>query len=101
MNLKNWKRDHTYGMLLGMVTPLIVVPLVLVLFSFLENHYFEMTWHRFKLNTPFQIKMITLSIIANLIWFYIFLNRERYQFAMGIILGSLAYGPYIVYIKFF
>lgn len=53
------------------------------------------------MNKPYQIKIITIAIIANLGWFYLFLNKEKYSIAMGVILGTIVFAPYIVYIKFF
>lgn len=93
--------DHTKGVLLGILTPLIVLPLVLLVISWTQDYYFEQLWKKFQLNNAYRIKMMTISIIANLGWFYFFLNKERFNFAMGIILGSLVFAPYIIYIKFF
>ncbi len=93
--------DHTKGLLLGLITPLLFIPLVLLVIAFSQNYYFEFLWNKFHLNGPYRIQIITISIIANLVWFYIFLNKERFNFAMGIILGSVLYAPYIIYIKFF
>lgn len=101
MNLRKWSLDHTKGLLLGIITPLIILPLVLLVVGWTQDYYFEQLWSKFVINNPYRIKMITISIIANLGWFYFFLNKERFNFAMGIILGSLIYAPYIIYIKFF
>lgn len=101
MNLRKWSMDHTKGVLLGIITPLIVLPLVLLVIGWTQDYYFEQLWTKFVNNNPYRIKMITISIIANLGLFYFFLNRERFNIAMGIILGSLVFAPYIIYIKFF
>lgn len=101
MNLRKWTWDHTKGMALGLITPLLFVPLVLLAISWMQDYYFEMIWNKFSFNTQYRIKIITISIIANLIWFYFFLNRERFNVAMGVILGSILYAPYVIYIKFF
>jgi hypothetical protein len=101
MNLKKWSIDHTKGMLLGVLTPLIILPLVLLIVGWAQEYYFEQLWSKFTINKPYRIKMITISIIANLGWFYFFLNKERFNFAMGIILGSFIFAPYIIFIKFF
>ena len=101
MNLRNWSWEHTKGLLLGVITPLVFVPIVMGLLTWIQNYDFHYLWHKFGLNNPYRIKIITISIIANLGWFYIFLNRERYNLAMGVILGSLFYAPYIIYVKFF
>ena len=101
MNLRKWTMDHTKGLLLGIITPLILAPLVLWVLAMTQGFYFEQLWHKFSLIKPYQIKIITIAIIANLGWFYLFLNKERYKFAMGVILGTIIFAPYIIYIKFF
>jgi hypothetical protein len=101
MKLRNWSLKHTQGMLLGLVTPLVIFPLVLLFMSWVQDYYFEQVWNKFMYNSHYRIKIITISIIANLGWFYLFLNREKFNFAMGIILGSMLYAPYVIYVKFF
>ncbi len=98
---KKWTKEHTKGLILGLITPFIVVPLVLLIISATQNYLFSQLWHKFNINNPYQIKIITLSIIANLGWFYLFLNKNRFKFAKGIILGTMLYAPYIIYVKFF
>lgn len=101
MSLRNWSRDHFIGMIFGILTPIILMPLVIYLWAVWQDYTFEFMWRDFKIMTDSRIKIITLSIIFNLIWFYRFLNKEKWQRAMGVILGSIAFAPYIVYIKFF
>jgi hypothetical protein len=45
-------------------------------------------------------KVISLAIIANLIWFYLLLNRSKYEMARGVIIGSICFLPYILYLNF-
>ncbi len=101
MNVRSITKDHIKGIVLGFITPLVFAPLVLLIISWMQDYDYSYLWHKFTLNTPYRIKIITLAIIANLIWFYFFLNRERYNHAKGIIIGSMLYAPYIIYIKFF
>ncbi|OFZ66792.1 MAG: hypothetical protein A3D92_00325 [Bacteroidetes bacterium RIFCSPHIGHO2_02_FULL_44_7] len=101
MNLKNWTSDHTKGVLLGMVFPLICIPLVILILSVVQDYGFGELWNRFLHFYQVRIQVLTMAIIGNLGIFYLFLNKERYNIAMGIILGSLVYAPYIIYIKFF
>ena len=101
MNLRKWSKGHTFGMLLGIVTPLLVVPILLLALSYIQDYDFSFLWRKFTLNSPYRVQMITISIIANLIWFYYFINRSKWDHGMGIILGSIALAPYIVYVKFF
>jgi hypothetical protein len=53
----------------------------------------------FLMSKQASSKIISLAIISNLIWFYIFINRNNYGLAMGIILGTICYLPYIVYVN--
>ncbi len=101
MNLRKWSKDHTLGLLFGIVTPFLVLPLVIYLWAAYQGYTFDYMWRQFVHFYQPQIKCLTLSIIVNLAWFYRFLNKERYDAAMGVILGSLLFGPYIIYIKFF
>jgi len=101
MNIKKWSIDHTKGVLIALITPFIFLPIILYLFSYLQGYYFEQFWYKFINISSFQIKMLTLSIIPNLGWFYLFLNKEIYNISMGIIIGSLMFAPYIIFIKFF
>jgi hypothetical protein len=101
MNLRSWSWDHTIGLLVGLITPIVFVPVVLVVLTFLQGYLFEQLWFKFSLNTAYQIKIITIANIANLIWFYIFLNRENWNRGRGVIIASLIYALYVVYIKFF
>ncbi len=88
-------------MLLGVITPLFFVPIVLLILSWTQAYEFSYLWHKFSFNDPYRIKILTISIISNLIWFYFFLNRERWEYGRGIIFGSLVYAPYVIYVKFF
>ena len=92
--------EHLKGFIMGVASPLVFVPIVLVIIMWMQDYYFEQLWYKFTLNTPYRIKILTISIISNLIWFYLFLNKENYNAAMGVILGAIAYAPYIIYIKF-
>ena len=101
MNLRNWSWDHTKGLFIGLITPVLFIPIVLLIIVWMQDYYFAQLWHKFMLNTPYRIKILTIAILGNLIWFYFFLNREQYKIAMGIIMASVVYAPYIIYIKFF
>lgn len=101
MKNRFFSKNHAKGMVLGILTPLIVVPLVIWILSLFQNYDFSYLWRKFRLSDQYHIKIITLSLIANLIWFYIFLNKEKWNIARGVIYGTLAFAPYIIYTKFF
>ena len=87
-------------MLLGFLGPMLYIPLTILILTKVHNTYFDVYWNMFLSLKSTQGKFISLSIIPNLLWFFFFLNREKYGTAMGIILGSALYLPYIIYINF-
>ena len=101
MSWKKWTLQHTFGAMIGILTPIAIFPLVLVFLAWMQDYYFEFLWAKFNSNNPYQIKILTISIIANLFWFYFFLNRKKYDHVRGIIIGSIAFAPYVLYVKFF
>lgn len=94
-----WNIRLTAGTIIGALSPLVLIPLTILLLAFTQNFYFEQLWHKFTIDMVVQSKFISLSIIPNLAWFFLFLNKERYDIARGIIIGSASYLPYIVYIN--
>ena len=103
MNLRYWNRYHTYGLITGLFTIFICTPLVCLIYpmidtsSFLKfSNYWEMLFY----NEVFRSKSLSLAVIPNLIWFYIFLNKRNYNFSMGIILSSAFFIPYVIYINY-
>ncbi len=100
MNFKNWSKQHTYGLLTGILSPVIFIPVVILLLSWVENFLFTQLWYKF-LNDPIvRSKIVSIAIISNLIWFYMTLNKDKWGIAMGIIIGTIIYLPYIVYVNF-
>lgn len=94
-----WNIRLTAGTVIGALSPLLLFPLTLYVIALTQNFYFEQLWHKFTIDVVIQSKIISLSIIPNLAWFFLFLNKERYDIARGIIIGSACFLPYIVYIN--
>src|SRR5574343_30994 len=101
MNLRNWSKAHTKGLIVGIISPLVFIPLVIILLGWAQNFDFSRLWSKFTHDQMVRCKMVSLAIISNLIWFYLSLNREKYGFAMGVIIGSICFLPYILYVNFF
>lgn len=95
----NWNKQNTFGLLIGFSSPLVFLPIVLVIMAITSGFSFDYFWHQFRSYSEFQSKYLSLAMISNLIWFYIFLNREKYEFTKGIIIGLLLYAPYMIYIN--
>ncbi|MCF8417169.1 MAG: hypothetical protein K9G40_13070 [Crocinitomicaceae bacterium] len=100
MNLRNWTKNHTYGLIIGIISPLIFIPLVILLLSWIENFQFSQLMSKFMNASIVRSKIISIAIISNLIWFYLSLNREKWGLAMGIIVATMLFLPYILYVNF-
>jgi hypothetical protein len=100
MNLKNWTKSHTYGLIIGIISPLIFIPLVILMLSWIENFQFSQLMSKFMDASIVRSKIISIAIISNLIWFYLSLNREKWGLAMGIIVATMLFLPYILYVNF-
>jgi hypothetical protein len=94
-----WNIRLTVGTLIGVLSPLLVIPLTVWILSYVQHFYFSVLWNKFLHDMIVQSKFISLSIIPNLLWFFFFLNRERYDLARGIIIGSALHLPFIIYIN--
>jgi hypothetical protein len=68
--------------------------------AWFENYLFEQLWYKFVNDSTVRAKIVSLAIISNLIWFYMMLNREKWELAMGVIVGTIVYLPYILYVNF-
>lgn len=94
-----WNIRVTVGMIIGLLSPVILIPLTVLVIAWAQNFYFSVLWSKFFSDLAVMSKLLSLSIIPNLIWFYTFLNRERYDLARGIIIGSALHLPFILYVN--
>lgn len=101
MNLRNCGIAHTKGLIVGILSPLVFIPIVIFLLAWLQDFHFSRLWYMFQHDEMVRSKVVSISIISNLIWFYLTINREKYNFAMGVIIGTICYLPYIMYVNFF
>ena len=95
-----WTVSHTIGLIIGVIFPFLALPLVVFLLSQVENLSFDYLWEQFLNLSVVKSKYISLSLIFNLLFFYFFLNKEKYDLAKGIIAGTILYFPYILYVNF-
>lgn len=97
----NWTKENSLGLLIGLLSPLIFLPLVLFIIAQSQHVNFEHVWHQISEFPEFRSKYLSLALIGNLLWFYLFLNREKYGYTRGIIIGMLLYAPYMIYVNVF
>jgi hypothetical protein len=96
----NWSKENTFGLLIGLISPLVFLPIVLLILTQSSGSTFSFLWDQIISYQEFRSKYLSLALISNLIWFYIFLNRQKYEYTKGIILGMLCYAPYMIYVNF-
>lgn len=100
MNLRNWGSAHTKGLIVGILSPLVFIPIVILLLAWAQNFEFSRLWYMFQNDQIVKSKVVSIAIISNLIWFYLSINRDKYSFAMGVIIGTICFLPYILYVNF-
>lgn len=101
MNLRNWSKQHTWGLLIGILTTLVSLPIVMFIYSKIYNDPY--VWYRFfevKLKV-FQSQMLSLASIPNLIGFHLSMKKEKFPFGMGIIMATVISLLIIIFLKFF
>ena len=94
-------KELLIGLMIGVISPLLFLPILIYIMSVSDSYSFSVLWDKLLSNTMDSSKYISLALISNLIWFYFFLNREKYYHTRGIILGMICYAPYMIYIYYF
>jgi hypothetical protein len=56
MNFRNWGRKHTIGLVIGILSPLIFIPVVILMLSWFENYLFEQLWYKFVNDSTVRAK---------------------------------------------
>jgi hypothetical protein len=96
----NFNKEFLIGLLIGLFSPIVFVPIMLSLMSISNVDDFNELWNQFLANDKNTSRYLSLALISNLIWFYFFLNKEKYYYARGIIMGMMCFAPYMIYIYF-
>jgi len=95
----NITKENIFGFLIGILSPIAFLPLVFLFLSFVQDTSVEYLWEQFQISDTHRSKHLSLALISNLIWFYWFLNSDKYPYVRGIILGMFCYVPYMIYVN--
>lgn len=98
---ENFNKQLLIGTLVGILTPILFLPVLIFFLSISKGIDFEVMWSQISKNNMNTSKYLSLAMIVNLLWFYYFLNKEQYHLTRGIILGMICFAPYMIYIYFF
>ena len=94
-------KNNFLGFGIGILSPLLFIPIVLFILASVTSVSYGYIWEQFITFPEYTSKYTSLALISNLLWFYLFLNREYYDVARGIILAMLCFIPYMIYVNLF
>lgn len=100
MNLRNWGKQHTIGLLIGIATTFVCLFIVMYILAKTDSTTFSDMWRKFKFFSAWQSKIISLAAIGNLIWFHLFMRDQKWNYGMGIIMATVLNLILILLIKF-
>lgn len=92
MKLKYCTKNHLYGLILGVVTIIVFVPIILKAYDMFSVHQ---SWFLYRVKS----KVISLASIANLGWFHYFIKKKKMELATGILIATFVSFFVIVYLK--
>ncbi len=100
MNI-NWTKEHTKGLILGLLTTFAACFLVIGILGWKSGDSYQTSLSRFVHNNGFKGKVISLASIANLIWFHFAsLKKENWALGMGVITATFVSMIVFIYFKF-
>ena len=95
------KKTHVIGWGIGLFSPIVFLPIVLLILTLIKHVSYGYLWEQFIVFPEYTSKYLSLALISNLLWFYIFLNRENYEITRGIIFAMICFIPYMLYVNLF
>ncbi|MDA3953660.1 MAG: hypothetical protein PF485_08440 [Bacteroidales bacterium] len=85
------------GMLLGIIAPVITL-IVIYLIKFTEYNFQELI--DLLIAKRIFTKIISLCVFPNLALFFLFLNRNYYSSARGVLMSTVLFAMFVFIIKF-
>ncbi|MEZ4722881.1 MAG: hypothetical protein R2813_13490 [Flavobacteriales bacterium] len=96
--MKN-KLDHLYvGFAFGMIGP--VLGFMLFYLIMFNHKPFSGFLQMILNNSDTHAGIISVSLVFNLIFFFIALRNDWYNAARGVIMAMFVYAPFVVYFKY-
>ena len=97
--MKKITKEHVFGFFIGVLSPILFLPIIVFILSQSRHTEFSYLWNQLTNSVEYMSRYLSLGLIPNLLWFYLFLNREKYAYTRGIIFGMLIYAPFMVYVN--
>ncbi len=95
------KQKSDFNSTLAGIIPGLIVP-VIASYLFFISRNFTVTYQEFMkytIDSGLFSKVLSLSLVANLGVFFIFIWTNRYKSARGVILATIIYGIIIILLK--
>jgi hypothetical protein len=93
----NWDRISV-GLILGLIAPLIAFSgYYLINYSYMTLQGFVNYIRLGDTYTP----LVSLCVLANLLPFYLFINREKYAATKGVLGATFVWAALVLFLKFF
>ncbi len=90
------------GLIIGIIAPVLGFCIYGMLWAWYFNKSFAYFYSDVFVAIPtFRSSILTLSLVFNLVPFFILLNRKKYRIARGILMAVFIYIPFVVYFRFF
>jgi hypothetical protein len=101
MNLRNWSKEHTKGLIVGILTIVVCIFIVLFILSAINGVPFSESYERFTYKHDYIAKVISLAAIGNLPWFHFAsLRTSNWAFGQGIIIATVLDLLAMIFFKF-
>ncbi len=94
------KKSKYNNMLIGVILGLIIPILVMFLIIAMQSGANFQGYYKQLNSLGLTADILRMSIVADLLVFYFFLNKKFYNAVKGVIISAVILGLYVVYIKF-
>jgi hypothetical protein len=97
--MKNFIWDKLYvGMLAGILPPIIAF----LTYYFLNYSYMSRgEFFRFLARGEMYTQIVTLCVLLNLVPFYLFINKEKYNATKGVLASTFIWAGVVLFLKFY
>lgn len=90
MNLRNWSKEHTKGLIVGILTIIAAIFIVIWILALQQGISYSLSFQRFTFLHDYTAKVISLAAIGNLPWFhFVSLRQGKWAFGQGIIMATV------------
>ncbi len=88
-------------LLIGLLSGIIIPVITLLIFTFIKSESINVIHYlKFVVRMSLMSNILSLCALPNLAIFYLFINKEFYYSARGVILATIIWGALVVITRF-